>query len=168
MAQSTDKIIVVVDCPKGINKRLERLIRDFKHGLDSAGIASEVYDPGRQFLKNSALKELLGRLIRKTGIPKEIYVDNGREPVACHSGEKAGEPGVSDVELPGPETSTADQVSSYYPYETLAINEKGVFLNGQEIHKCTRVDIAKIGTGDYPEVVLHMDMNEIDVKWTVK
>lgn len=50
----------------------------------------------------------------------------------------------------------------------LTINENGVFLNGKAIPACTQVDLKNISPVEGMEVVLHVRVNEADVKWTVK
>lgn len=50
----------------------------------------------------------------------------------------------------------------------LTINENGVYLDDHKVEKCTRVDIKNIDPVDGMEVVLHVSINEADVKWSVK
>ena len=50
----------------------------------------------------------------------------------------------------------------------LTINETGVYLDDHKVEKCTRVDIKNIDPVDGMEVVLHVSINEADVKWSVK
>lgn len=50
----------------------------------------------------------------------------------------------------------------------LAINETGVYLDGHKVEKCTRVDIKNIDPIGDMEVVLHVSINDADVKWSVK
>lgn len=50
----------------------------------------------------------------------------------------------------------------------LTINETGVYLDDHKVEKCTRVDIKNIDPIGDMEVVLHVSINEADVKWSVK
>lgn len=50
----------------------------------------------------------------------------------------------------------------------LVINENGVYLDEKLIEKCTQVDIKRIGPLALMEAVLHISVNEADVKWSVK
>lgn len=49
----------------------------------------------------------------------------------------------------------------------LMVNERGVFLDGQEIPNCTQVDIKNIRPLDAMEVLLHVAVDEADVRWRV-
>lgn len=50
----------------------------------------------------------------------------------------------------------------------IKIDETGVFLDGQPIPNCTRVDIKNICPLDQIEVVLHVMANQADVQWEAK
>lgn len=50
----------------------------------------------------------------------------------------------------------------------LTINQNGVFLDDQEIPNCSQVDLKNISPIDYMEAVLHVEVDEADVAWSVK
>lgn len=50
----------------------------------------------------------------------------------------------------------------------LAVNDRGIFLDGQEIPNCTQVDLKNISPIEGMEAVLHIHVNEADVRWRVK
>lgn len=49
----------------------------------------------------------------------------------------------------------------------LTVNSTGVFLDGQKVQNCTRVDVENISPINGMEVVLHVHVDEADVQWEV-
>ncbi len=49
----------------------------------------------------------------------------------------------------------------------LTVNEAGVYLNEHEVPNCTQVDVENISPINGMEVVLHVHVDEADVRWSV-